>query len=70
MTPEERITVLTDGLHTILELAFSWLLARPAVASVIAGAMSPEQVRANVAARWVLTSEDLAEIDRILTQLA
>ena len=34
----------------MLDLAFGWLLARPAVASVIAGATKPEQVTANVAA--------------------
>jgi aryl-alcohol dehydrogenase-like predicted oxidoreductase len=52
--------------HTLLELAFSWLLSRPPVASVIAGATSPEQVRANAAAaNWTLTKEDLAEIDRL-----
>jgi aryl-alcohol dehydrogenase-like predicted oxidoreductase len=50
--------------RTLLELAFSWLLARPAVASVIAGATKPEQLDANVkAAGWALTPEDLAEID-------
>jgi aryl-alcohol dehydrogenase-like predicted oxidoreductase len=54
--------------HTILELAFSWLLARPAVASVIAGATSAEQVRANVgAAGWQLTADDLARVDAILS---
>ena len=37
--------------HTLLELAISWLLSRPAVASVIAGATSPEQVAANAAPR-------------------
>jgi aryl-alcohol dehydrogenase-like predicted oxidoreductase len=52
--------------HTLLELAFSWLLSRPQVASVIAGATLPEQVRANAAAvKWTLTKEDLAEIDRL-----
>jgi aryl-alcohol dehydrogenase-like predicted oxidoreductase len=52
--------------HTMLELAFSWLASRPAVASVIAGATKPEQIRANVAAAgWALTADDLAEIDRI-----
>ncbi len=52
--------------HTLLELAISWLLRRPAVASVIGGAMSSEQVRANVAAaRWQLTEADLAEVDRL-----
>jgi aryl-alcohol dehydrogenase-like predicted oxidoreductase len=52
--------------HTILELAFSWLLAQPVVPSVIAGATKPAQVEANVrAGDWVLTAEDLAEIDKI-----
>ena len=53
--------------HTLLELAFSWLLARPVVASVIAGATKPEQIAANASAiHWQLSPEDLAEIDRIL----
>ena len=52
--------------HTILELAFSWLLAQPVVPSVIAGATKAEQVASNVkAADWVMTPEDLAEIDKI-----
>jgi aryl-alcohol dehydrogenase-like predicted oxidoreductase len=52
--------------HTMLELAFSWLLREGAVASVIAGATTPEQVEQNVrAAGWTLSAEDLAEIDRI-----
>lgn len=52
--------------HTLLELAFSWLLAHRAVASVIAGATKPEQVRANAsAAGWKLTPEELAQVDRI-----
>ncbi len=51
---------------TMLELAFSWLLAQKPVASVIAGATRPEQVEQNVkAGTWQLTTEDLAEIDRI-----
>jgi aryl-alcohol dehydrogenase-like predicted oxidoreductase len=55
--------------RTLLELAISWLLARPAVASVIAGATSPEQVAANArAATWRLTPADLAEIDAILSR--
>ncbi len=52
--------------RTMLELAFSWLLAQSPVASVIAGATRPEQLEQNVrAGSWVLTSEELAEIDRI-----
>jgi aryl-alcohol dehydrogenase-like predicted oxidoreductase len=52
--------------HTLIELAFSWLAARPFVSSIIPGAMTPEQVEQNVAAAgWRLTPEELAEIDRI-----
>jgi aryl-alcohol dehydrogenase-like predicted oxidoreductase len=52
--------------HTLLELAVSWLATRSRVVSVIAGATSPEQVRANAAAvNWSLTQEELAEIDRL-----
>jgi aryl-alcohol dehydrogenase-like predicted oxidoreductase len=55
--------------HTILELAFAWLLAHRPVASVIAGATKPEQVRANAAAAgWRLGSADIAEIDGIAAQ--
>jgi aryl-alcohol dehydrogenase-like predicted oxidoreductase len=52
--------------HSLLELAFCWLLARPMVSSVIAGATKPEQVAKNVAASddWPLSREDLEEIDR------
>ena len=54
--------------RTLLELALSWLAARPTVASVIAGATRPEQVEANVrAVECNLTPEDLAEIDRLRT---
>lgn len=53
--------------HTLLELAFAWLLARPVVASVIAGAMTPEQIASNAATvEWKLTAAQMAEIDRIL----
>jgi aryl-alcohol dehydrogenase-like predicted oxidoreductase len=53
--------------HTVLELAFSWLLAHRVVASVIAGATSAQQVRDNAsAATWQLTAGDLKEIDALL----
>jgi aryl-alcohol dehydrogenase-like predicted oxidoreductase len=52
--------------HTMVELAFSWLLAQAPVDSVIAGATKPEQLEINVkAGGWKMTAEDLAEIDRI-----
>jgi aryl-alcohol dehydrogenase-like predicted oxidoreductase len=51
---------------TLLELAFSWLAARPQVSSVIAGASSPEQIEQNVKAiAWTLTPDDMATIDGI-----
>ena len=52
--------------RTMLELAFGWLLRDPVIASVIAGATSPEQIEQNVrAADWTPSAEDLAELDRI-----
>jgi aryl-alcohol dehydrogenase-like predicted oxidoreductase len=64
----DRLSAFTaDRDHTILELAFAWLAAQPAMASVIAGATKPEQVRANVAAvDWKLSDNDLAALDRLL----
>jgi aryl-alcohol dehydrogenase-like predicted oxidoreductase len=52
--------------RTLLQLAFGWLLARPLVASVIAGASTPDQVRQNAGAiGWELTPDEAAEVDRI-----
>jgi len=52
--------------HALLDLAFAWMLAHPQVSSVIAGAMSPEQIRGNVAAaEWELTADQLAAVDAI-----
>jgi aryl-alcohol dehydrogenase-like predicted oxidoreductase len=64
----ERLAAFAEARgHTLLELAFSWLLSRPTVASVIAGASNPKQVEQNVAAAdWTLSTEELAEIDKIV----
>jgi aryl-alcohol dehydrogenase-like predicted oxidoreductase len=52
--------------HSMVELAFSWLAARPQVASVIAGASRVEQVEENVEAiAWRLSAEEMTEIDQI-----
>jgi aryl-alcohol dehydrogenase-like predicted oxidoreductase len=52
--------------HGLLELAMSWLLHKKEVASVIAGATKPEQVRANAeAVNWKLSDADLKEVDEI-----
>jgi aryl-alcohol dehydrogenase-like predicted oxidoreductase len=56
-----------DRGHTLLELAIAWLLARSAVASVIAGATKPEQAEANAAAAaWTLTDDDVRAVDAVI----
>jgi aryl-alcohol dehydrogenase-like predicted oxidoreductase len=53
--------------HTILELAFAWLLGHEVVSSVIAGATSAEQVQTNAAAGdWALTPEEVAEVSALV----
>jgi aryl-alcohol dehydrogenase-like predicted oxidoreductase len=53
--------------HTILELAFAWLLGHEVVSSVIAGATSPEQVRTNAAtAAWELTPDEVDEVGKLV----
>jgi aryl-alcohol dehydrogenase-like predicted oxidoreductase len=55
--------------RSLLELAVSWLATQAAVASVIAGATTPEQAKTNAgAAGWRLTKADLAEIDTIVSR--
>lgn len=51
-------------------VAFSWLAAQPAIASVIAGATTPEQVRQNArATEWEPSAGDLAELDEIFPRV-
>jgi aryl-alcohol dehydrogenase-like predicted oxidoreductase len=51
----------------LLHVAIGALLARGPVASVIAGATSPEQVQANAsAASWQPSPEDIAELEKVL----
>lgn len=53
--------------RTLLDVAIGGMAARPAVASVIAGATTAEQVRANAAAiTWRPAAEDTAALDAIL----
>jgi len=53
--------------HTVLEAAVGVLAAQPGCTSVIAGATSPEQVKANAAAAdWIPSAEDLADLDRLV----
>ena len=66
-TVERLIAVAQERGHTVLELAFAYLLAHRPVASVIAGATKPSQVRGNVqAAGWTLTDNDLAAVKTAL----
>ncbi len=52
--------------HSLLDLAIGWLASKDVVASVIAGATRPEQVRANVAGgSWRLSAEEAAEVDAL-----
>ena len=63
---EELDAFSTERGHRLIELAFSWLASRPAVASVIAGATTPEQIDTNVhAANWHLSADELLIVDRI-----
>jgi aryl-alcohol dehydrogenase-like predicted oxidoreductase len=68
MAKVETLAVFAEARgHTLLELAFSWLLAHPVVSSVIAGAMTPAQIQSNAtAANWHLTPAEMVEIDGIL----
>lgn len=72
VTPErlERVEALARFAESrgrrLLDLAISWLLTRPVVGSVIAGATSADQVKRNaLAASWKLSREELAEVDAI-----
>ena len=52
--------------HTMADLAIAWMLSKPCISTIIAGAKKTEQVDANVAAaEWKLTPEEIAEVDAI-----
>lgn len=54
---------------SMLEATFGWFFANPVVSSVIAGATSAAQVRANAAAAtaWSPSAADITELDGILS---
>ena len=53
--------------HSISDLAIAWLLTKPWLGSVIAGAMTPEQVKLNAASgEWKLTPEEVTQIEKLL----
>lgn len=64
----ERVRVWAEERgHTPAEAAIAWLLAHPVVSSVIAGARTPEQVTANIAAAsWVMTPEERDELTALI----
>ncbi len=64
----ERLTAFCEARgHSLLELAFAWLLAEPLTSSVIAGATKPEQIAGNAAAAdWTLDAADMAEIAALI----
>jgi len=52
--------------RSLLELAFGWLLSKPYIGCVIAGASAPEQIHQNAAAvGWQLNAAEMAEVDRL-----
>ena len=63
---ESLLAVAESRGRSLLDLAMSWLIMRPSVSSVIAGATTPAQVRANAASvAWRLSDAQLADIDAI-----
>ena len=64
---EKLITWAGERGRTVLEVAVGALAAQPGCTSVIAGAMSAEQAKANAAAAdWIPTPEDLADLNRVV----
>ncbi len=64
----EALSALAEAHGTdLLGATFGWLLAHPALSSVIAGATRPEQIRANAVAggAWRPTAAEVAEIDAL-----
>lgn len=64
----ERLTAYAEGKgHSLLDLAFGYLLGSGAVCSVIAGATRPEQIHANASAgSWSLSESEQAEVRELL----
>jgi aryl-alcohol dehydrogenase-like predicted oxidoreductase len=64
---EELVSWAESRGHTLLDVAIAALAEQPGCASVIAGAMTPEQVTTNAAAAdWIPTADELSEIDAIV----
>jgi aryl-alcohol dehydrogenase-like predicted oxidoreductase len=68
--PWDTLEAIREYAHardlSMLDVAIGGLLARPAVASVIAGATTPDQVRTNAAAaRWQPSEADMVDLDGV-----
>jgi aryl-alcohol dehydrogenase-like predicted oxidoreductase len=63
----EQLQAIADEYgHSMLDMAFGWLLSKPTVASVIAGATRPEQLDQNLASSaFRPSSEECAKIDAV-----
>lgn len=60
-----------DRGRALIELALGWLISQPGVTSVICGASTPEQVRANIAAStWRLTADELTAVSALLEPIS
>ncbi len=63
---EDLLVFAEEHGHRLVDVAFAWLLAQKPVASVIAGATSPEQLEDNLrAAACRLSADELAKLDRL-----
>ena len=55
--------------RTVAQLAIAWVLRRPEVTAAIVGARRPSQIEETApAGDWVLSAEDIAEIDALLAE--
>jgi aryl-alcohol dehydrogenase-like predicted oxidoreductase len=68
MVAVARLTEFAEARnHTILDLAFAWLLAHSIIPTVIAGVSSSRQVQSNVAAAdWILTEGEFSAVGLLL----
>jgi aryl-alcohol dehydrogenase-like predicted oxidoreductase len=68
---EALISWAAERGRTVLEVAVGALAAQPGCSSVIAGATTPEQVKANAAASdWIPSAADLAGLDQVVPPAA
>lgn len=65
---EKLDTWASEHGHSLLELAFAWILGHGAVSSVIAGATKVEQIEANAkGSDWKLTPDEVAEVTKLVS---